>query len=200
MDTQVRLSIGAVSLLCSLGLILSIAASLPIVIGEDRSLLMAEVSAPFMATVAVGTLDSERRMARGWNSFLVSSGIGRSAILSSMVLPMLSATLLTDAVLLCASASGGCLEAAAFCLAVDTAIVLTSSVAAVLCFSASGSSMPSELIGMASFAAIAVASYLYRSGPFDEGYGASFAAAVVAIAIFAAGWKASSRAFGRLDL
>lgn len=161
---------------------------------------MAEVSLPFMAAVAAGIPESEHRMARGWNSFLVSSGIGRSAIVSSMILPMLSAAVLMDAVMLCASAAGGCLGAAAFCLAVDTVVVLTSSVAAAWCFSVSGSSMPSELIGMAAFAAIAVASYLYWTGPFDEGYGASLAVMIAAVVALAVGWRASDRGFGRLDL
>lgn len=175
-------------------------ASVLIVIGEDRSLLMAEVSLPFMAAVAVGTLESEHRMARGWNSFLVSSGIGRGSIVGSMFLPMLSAVLSMDAVMLCASVAGGCLEDAVFCLAVDTAVALISSVAAVWCFSVSGSSMPSELIGMVAFAVIAVTSYLYWIGPFDDGYGASFAVAIAAIVVLAVGWRASDRGFGRLDL
>ncbi|MBO4568536.1 MAG: hypothetical protein J5674_00910 [Candidatus Methanomethylophilaceae archaeon] len=186
---SVALSVGSMTVLDGTG-------------GLEARHAMAFVSVPYAIGAVALSFSCSTSMRLGWNSFLVSSGVGRKGMMRSLhsfALAIYSAVLVFFA-LASVLFTGRIGTAIVSCACIAMAVSVSASAVGIMSYSMSGSSLMTDLTGAIVPMILAMASYIsFIDGAFED-VGLALMCLVAALAIVAVCLRASMNCFRRLDL
>jgi hypothetical protein len=170
--------------------------------GLETSHVMAIVSVPYVIGTIALSLSGSMRMRPGWNSFLVSSGVGRKEVMLSLHAPALIIHLAASVSFAAASflfPERICTAVlACACIAIATSILAAA--VGIVSYSISGSSLMTDLSGVVAPMVLAMASYILFVDGAPTDICLSLVCLIASLAIATMCLKTSISCFRRLDL
>ncbi len=156
---------------------------------------------PFVVLSVMISLNNSRQMSVGWNSFLVSSGVGRKAVIGSLFVPAISACLLTA---LATAVSSAVIypeeEGIMGCVCLSLLLLSASLTIGMISFSDSVSSLASDILGAVTPIALLMALYTVSEQAFEIDVIGSVSCIIAAAVLVLSGWTVSVRLFRRRDV
>lgn len=199
-QSLIALRINNASLVCGIIAAVSVIAGLFII--DSPRVVMLAVSIPLMASMIVITMGNGRSMSRKWNSFVISSGVVRRDVISSLFVPPIIVYLIIASITMAGSLllSGDVGSTMLNCAPVACIIVSFATVFGIMSFALSGSSLFSDILGVAVPILMIMIGYCYYEyePAFDPLSIVVFA--IVALITIVLGWRMSVNGFRRLDL
>ena len=188
------------SLIC--GIIAAVLAIAGLFVIDSPRFVMLAASIPLMVSMIVIAMGNGRSMSRKWNSFVISSGVVRKDLISSLFVPPIIVYLIIASIMMMGSLllSGDVGEAMLICVPVACIIVSIATVLGIILFGLSGSSLFSDIIGVAVPILMIMVGYCYYE------YNTVFDSLIIAVSVIVAlimivlGWRMSVSSFRRLDL
>ncbi len=188
------------SLIC--GIIAAVLAIAGLFVVDSPRFVMLAVSIPFMMSMIVITMGNTCSMSRKWNSFVISSGVVRRDVIFSLLVPPIIVYLIIASIMIMGSLllSGDVGRAMLNCAPVACIIVSIATVFGIMSFALSGSSLFSDILGVAVPIMMIMIGYCYYE--YDIAFDSLSIAVSVIIALIAIvlGWRMSISSFRRLDL
>jgi hypothetical protein len=188
------------SLIC--GIIAAVLAIEGLFVVDSTRFVMLAVSIPLMVSMIVITMGNARSMSRKWNSFVISSGVVRRNVIFSLFVPPIIVYLIIVSIMMMGSLllSGDVGREMLNCAPVACIIVSIATVFGIMSFAMSGSSLFSDILGVAVPIMMIMIGYCYHE--YDIAFDSlSIAVSViVALIMIVLGWRVSVSGFRRLDL
>ena len=188
------------SLVCGIAAAILVIAVLSVI--DSSRWVMLVVSIPFMLSMVAITMGNARSMSRRWNSFIISSGVGRSDVVSSLFVPSSIVYLIIAAIMMAGSSllSEDVGWAVLNCVPVACVIAFVAALCGIVSFSLSGSSLFSDILGAAVPILMIMIGYCCNGyEPTSDILGIVVLVVIVSIMVIL-GWKMSVSSFRRLDL